>query len=394
MPPTVPGKSNLPILVYVDTLLAPSLAFILTQSEALQKFLPIYIGVRQLGSGALELPADRTLAINRFDGLLGKIREMPYRRFGYAPMFFRKIGRCAPVLLHAHFGPNGLRAVPLASWLGIPLVTTFHGFDATIRDADLQKSDYGQREYVRKRSILKERGSLFIAVSRFIRNRLLDQGFAEEKIVVHYMGVDTDFFCPDSAVHRLPIVLFVGHLTEQKGCDFLIQAMARVQALKPDVELVVIGEGSHRGRLEALAQEQLKLFRFLGSQPRAIVKDWLNRARVFSVPSVTAASGAEEGFGLVFAEAQAMGCPVASFSSGGIPEAVAHEETGLLTAERDIEGLAQHILALMRNDDMWQKMSQAGRARVCALFDLKVQTRSLEGLYRQVLNGAVPAQSR
>jgi len=340
------------------------------------------------------LPADRTLAINRFDGLLGKIREMPYRRFGYAPMFFRKIGRCAPVLLHAHFGPNGLRAVPLASWLGIPLVTTFHGFDATIRDADLQKSDYGQREYVRKRSILKERGSLFIAVSRFIRNRLLDQGFAEEKIVVHYMGVDTDFFCPDSAVHRLPIVLFVGHLTEQKGCDFLIQAMARVQALKPDVELVVIGEGSHRGRLEALAQEQLKLFRFLGSQPRAIVKDWLNRARVFSVPSVTAASGAEEGFGLVFAEAQAMGCPVASFSSGGIPEAVAHEETGLLTAERDIEGLAQHILALMRNDDMWQKMSQAGRARVCALFDLKVQTRSLEGLYRQVLNGAVPAQSR
>jgi len=111
----------------------------------------------------------------------------------------------------------------------------------------------------------------------------------------------------------------------------------------------------------------------------------MNRARVFCVPSVRAASGDGEGFGMVFAEAQAMGLPVASFSSGGVPEAVLHGETGLLAAEGDWRALARNILALLEDENLWRKMSEAGQRRVREVFDLTKQTAKLEETYRSLL---------
>jgi glycosyltransferase involved in cell wall biosynthesis len=378
------------VLIYADILLPPTQTFVLAQGEALEGFTPFYIGVRRLGTGSLPMPSERTLTLNGVGGMWGKIKEIPYRRFGYAPIYFRQVRKRHPRLLHAHFGTCGLKALSLAEWLGIPVITTFHGFDATIRDSFLEKSAYGLREYVRRKHVLKERGRLFIAVSRFIKSKILEQGFAEEKMVVHYVGVDTDFFRADPGVKREPVILFTGGLNEVKGCEFLIRAMARVQSRMPETELVVIGDGPLRHELEKLARETLTRFRFLGVQPKAVVKEWMNRAKVFSVPSVTAESGAEEGFGLVFAEAQAMGCPVVSFTSGGIPEAVADGETGLLAKEREVETLAEYIFRLMKDHSMWRRMSEAGRDRARVLFDLRTQTKSLEELYRQVLRSPSP----
>jgi glycosyltransferase involved in cell wall biosynthesis len=84
---------------------------------------------------------------------------------------------------------------------------------------------------------------------------------------------------------------------------------------------------------------------------------------------------------MVFAEAQAMGLPVASFSSGGVPEAVLHGETGLLAPEGDWRALATNILTLLENDNLWGMMSAAGQKRVEQLFDLRKQTTKLEEVY-------------
>jgi colanic acid/amylovoran biosynthesis glycosyltransferase len=112
----------------------------------------------------------------------------------------------------------------------------------------------------------------------------------------------------------------------------------------------------------------------------------MNRAKVFVAPSVTAESGWTEAFGMVFAEAQAMCLPVASFASGGIPEAVKHGETGLLATERDWEGLASNIQTLLQNDAMRERMAEAGRERMCRFFNLDRQTSLLEEIYTEVLN--------
>src|SRR5438309_11333226 len=96
---------------------------------------------------------------------------------------------------------------------------------------------------------------------------MIRQGFSANKIVVHYVGVDTELFCPEPGVKRKPIALFTGRLVEKKGCEYLIRAMAKVQSKSPHMELMVIGDGPLRSELEQLAGQCLRKYRFLGFQP-------------------------------------------------------------------------------------------------------------------------------
>jgi glycosyltransferase involved in cell wall biosynthesis len=305
-----------------------------------------------------------------------------------------RVRKLNPILVHAHFGPDGVRAMPLARALRVPLIVTFHGYDATVKDDYARRSFYSHRVYIRRRGLLKREARLFIAVSNFIREKLLEQGFAPNKVVVHHIGVDTELFRPDPAVTREPVVLFVGRLVEKKGCEYLIRAMGRVQTMRPEVEMVVIGDGPLRPALERLAKETLRRYRFLGTQPPISVRAWMNRARIFSAPSITAESGDSEAFGLVFAEAQAMELPVVSFASGGVPEAVAHAETGFLVAERDWNSLADHVLLLLENDALRDTFGEAGRRRVHTLFNLRKQVDALEEIYQRVLSEAEITSSK
>lgn len=372
------------VIIYRDHLLPPSETFLRGQAEALQHFIPYYAGSRLVKG--LSLPEERVLAVNR-GNLMGWMHEVPYKLWGVAPIFFRRLRKLNPVLIHAHFGVDGVLALPLKHLLKVPMLVTYHGYEELITDEFAQHSYFSYRVYLRHREALKREAQLFIAVSHYSKENLLKQGFPPEKIVVHYIGIDTDAFQPDLSVLREPaMVLFVGRLVEKKGCEYLIRAMSVVQAAKPEIELVIIGDGLLRPSLEQLAKERLRRYRFLGVQPPEIVRTWMNRAKVFSAPSITAKSGEAEGFGMVFAEAQAMGLPIVSFASGAVPEAVAHDEVGFLAAERDWEELAKYILLLLEEDTLWHRFSETGMSRVRALFNLQRQTGVLEEIYKQVLS--------
>lgn len=370
------------VVIYCNYLLPHSETFVRSQAEALQDFIPYYAGCRRVPG--LPLPQERTFVINN-GGLFGKTSEVSYKLCGFAPTFLRQIRKLNPKLIHAHFGQNAAIALPLVRDLAVPLIVTFHGYDATVKDEYACRSSNSHRLYLARRELLKHEAQLFIAVSEFIKDKLLDQGFPPDKIVVHYIGVDTELFQPNPSVQRQPVVLFVARLVEKKGCEYLIEAMSKVQATMPEVELVVIGDGPLRPSLEQLAGKMLQRYQFIGVQPSDIIRAWMNQAKVFCVPSITAKSGDSEGFGIVFAEAQAMGLPVVSFATGGIPEAVADCETGFLTTERDSEGLAAYILRLLKDEELWHKFSQNSQKRVRNSFNLQQQTRVLENLYKHMI---------
>jgi len=377
----VTSHKNPAVLVYEDYLLPCSQTFVQSQAESLKRFTPYYVGIRPVPDG-LTLPKERSVLLNH-GGWRGTTREAFFRLAGIAPGLINRLRALNPVLVHAHFGPDALNALVLSRALGLPLIVTHHGYDVTTK-AEFPVS-YAHKRYLRRKPVLQRNGQLFLAVSRYIRDRLIGQGFPQDRVRVHYVGVDTSLFSPPAERNREPVVLFVGRLVENKGCIFLLRAMASVRAKCPDARLVVIGEGQLRHDLEAQARSMAPDCVFLGQQPQSVIREWMARSSVLCVPSITAENGVSEAFGLVFIEAQAMGLPVVSFANGGVAEAVADGVTGYLTREKDVEGLAAGITRLLLNPVLWSKFSDAGIARIRSKFDLNVQSGELEKLYEQVL---------
>jgi colanic acid/amylovoran biosynthesis glycosyltransferase len=368
------------VIIFRDFLLAPSETFVRSQASALRRFVPVYAGSRRVHG--LDLPPEDTYVVSQ-GNRIGQVREAVFKLFGSAPQLIQALRNLDALLIHAHFGADGLRALPLARRLGLPLVVTFHGSDATATDLRYGKTHYGHRRYLANRPLLQQGASQFLAVSDFIQRKLLEQNFSPGKVMVHYIGVDTELFSPQKG-ETAPTVLFVGRLVERKGAEYLIRAMAEVQKQLPEAELVLIGDGPLRKELETLAKSTLTKYRFLGVQNPESVREWMDQAAIFCAPSVTARSGETEAFGIVFAEAQALEKPVVSFASGGIPEAVAHDETGLLAPERDWRTLATYLSTLLQNADLRRRFGRAGRLRTLRLFDLKKQTSLLEDIYEGV----------
>jgi colanic acid/amylovoran biosynthesis glycosyltransferase len=364
--PTNPTPVNQgTIVVFRIQLLAPSETFIVAQAAAMRRFTPFFVGWRR--TAGLALPDETSWTVDG-GGLRGKLRELRFRYMGPTREQLARLRARSPRLVYAHFAPDGYAAMQLAEQLGVPLVTALHGFDVTMSDKALGETRLG-REYVRGRAALQKKGALFVSCSSYVRRRGLEMGYPADRTIVHSIGVDIERFKP------------------KKGCASLLEAMAEVQLRNPAVELVVIGGGPLRAKYEARAAGLRVRCRFLGTQSPSTVREWMARASVFCVPSVVAASGDTEGFGMVFIEAQAMGLPVVSTLSGGIPEAVKHGETGLLVTERDPVGLATALLVLLENDELWQRYSAAGRTRVVAQFNLLQQTERLENVFAQLLEG-------
>jgi colanic acid/amylovoran biosynthesis glycosyltransferase len=379
---------NRNLIIYRDDLLFPSESFIRTQGEALESFRAFYVGLRR--NGPVTLPEERVVLLTS-----GPSRAKFERRwFTWVEPTrgaVRTIAALQPELIHAHFGPDATHILPIARALHVPLVVTFHGYDVTTSDQALAKESLMLRLYVQRRDLLRQAGAAFLCVSDFIRRKLVAKGFPEERTHVHYLGVDTKFFSPDTSVSREKLVLFVGRLVENKGCAYLLKAMRAVRHAHPDAALAIIGDGPLRGELEYIAKEmRIGNVQFLGTQPPEIIRHWLNRARVFCVPSIEIPTGASEGFGLVFAEAQSMGVPVVSFKTGGIPEAVADGRTGLLASQGDWRGLAAQIDFLLSTPDLWMRCSTAGRERMIRQFDLTNQSAALEQMYEQLIEARQP----
>ncbi|MFO7028739.1 glycosyl transferase [Limnospira fusiformis CCALA 023] len=370
------------IIIFNSLLLPPSQTFIRDPAEKLEKFTPYYVGCRRVKG--LDLPGERTLVINQGKPI-DKVAEQLFKITGFAPEIYEKVKKLNPLLIHAQFGLSGALILPWVVRLKIPLIVHYRGADATVNKESSQYTSLNHWIYFQRLATLKQQTTLFLAVSKFIEKKLIEQGFPPEKIQTHYHGVDLNKFTPDLAIQREPIVLFVGRLTEKKGCEYLIKAMAKIPANIPDIELVIIGDGPLANYLQNLAAKTIKNYQFLGVQSPEIVKNWMNRAQIMATPSITASQGDSEGLPNVVLEAQAMGLPVVSTYHAGIPEAVIDGETGFLCPERDIDGLANSIQQLLTNCEMWQKFSQQGRQYMQSNFNRDRQTRRLEEIYTTVL---------
>ncbi len=200
--------------------------------------------------------------------------------------------------------------------------------------------------------------------SHATRGVLLEAGVPAHKIRVILCGVPVPLKLPTRAEARarlglapdLFVVSTLARLVPEKAIGDLIEAAAHVSDPHSALRLVIAGDGPQRPTLEALATAQLgQRALFLGHVPDTA--DLYAAADVFALPSHM------EGFGLVYVEAAFHGVPSIGTDVGGVPDAIADEETGLLVPPGDIPTLTKAIARLRDDPDLRRRLGDAARAR-------------------------------
>jgi len=281
--------------------------------------------------------------------------------------------------VHCHFGMLGDIGILLKD-LGArtgPVLTSFHGFDITTH---LQ--DHGSDCYAN----LFEKGDRFLPISDNWKRKLIDIGCPPERIVVHRMAVNCDQFryMPRSlASGETAEVLSVARFVEKKGLEYAITAVAALLNRGVDLRYTIIGDGELRSSLAGLIEELRAgdRIRLTGWQPQNEVLHAMNSAHILLAPSVTAASGDQEGIPVVLMEAMAMGLPVLSTFHSGIPELVENGISGILVPPRNSKALEEALHGMISDPAGWSAMEKAARERVESDYNIKSQVRRLELIY-------------
>lgn len=216
---------------------------------------------------------------------------------------------------------------------------------------------------------------LVISASRFAEaeaRRLVDDF---PPVVYVPPGVDTDRFTPldrserAAARRRLgldpeaPLIVGVSRLVPRKGFDVLIDAAAKLAGTHPDLQVVIAGTGRDDKRLRKRIAATGSPTRLLGFVADDDLPDLYGCADGFAMLCRERWAGLEqEGFGIVFVEAAAAGCPQIAGRSGGSAEAVAHGETGWVVEDPgEVTQVASAIDELLRNRDNDGAMRLASR---------------------------------
>ncbi len=227
------------------------------------------------------------------------------------------------------------------------------------------------------RSVLRRIGDgtdVVTFVSRYTRSRFASAFGPEASLEYLPPGVDTDRFRPDPAGraelrdrYRLggrPTVVCVSRLVPRKGQDVLIKAMPSIRRRADGAALVIVGGGPYLETLRTLAQDcgVADHVTFTGGVPGDELPAHHALADLFAMPCRTRGGGMDvEGLGIVFLEASATGVPVIAGESGGAPEAVQHNKTGLVVDGRSVDKVADAVTELLTDRDRAAAMGAAGR---------------------------------
>lgn len=212
-----------------------------------------------------------------------------------------------------------------------------------------------------------------------------------DKIVTVNMGIDLNRFSPErvnGATTRCQwginpdeqVVGTVARLVPDKGLDCFLDAAARVAGRHPRTRFLIVGGGPLQPALEQRARDLGIANRVIFTGVRSDIPEHLAAMDLFVLPTL------REGFGVVFAEAMAMGKVVVGSDIGPVREVVTDGETGLLFPPDNTDGFAKAIVSLLADEPRRRMMGAAGRRRVEQCFDERKMFERTETEYRRLLN--------
>lgn len=309
-------------------------------------------------------------------------------------------------LVHCHTWYSLLAGLWIKILFDIPLVATTHSLEPLRpwKEEQLGRG-YQLSSWIEKTAL--QAADAVIAVSHETRREVLECYHLDPaKVRVIYNGVDTKMFQPSDSVAVLrkygvpadrPYLLFVGRITRQKGVIHLVRALRHVN---PELQAVLCAGAPDTD--EIARQMETEVTR-LQNERQGVY--WIREmvpvpdlVRLYSGAALFVCPSIYEPFGIINLEAMASGCPVVASKVGGIPEAVADGETGLLVPfesrgapsfepvnpEAFSKDLAATVNRLFDDKTLREKMSKAGRRRVETRFSWKAIAGQTLDLYRSL----------
>lgn len=320
-------------------------------------------------------PEDRCEPFVELPGRGVDLREVrvPPRSYGAEVRAVARILRQAGGLAHCHGYHADLIGWRAGALSRRPLISTVHGFTG---------GGWKNRLYERLDRWALSRFDAVVAVSAPLREHLMAQGIGGQRVHLipnAWPGSEPPYPRAEGrAMLGLPaegaVVGWIGRLTEEKGPDLFVDAMAK---LPPEVTASVLGDGALRASLAARAHAAglAARIRWHGVVPRA--------ARLLGAFDVLVLSSRTEGTPMILLEAMAAGVPVVATAVGGVPDVAPGGEV-LLVRELTPEAVAAGIAQCLANPDAASARAAAARARVRTEYDLETWLDRHEALYRSL----------
>lgn len=270
-------------------------------------------------------------------------------------MHFSKIfSEFQPDVIHAHtLGSASALGVWLKKRLHCPLVVTTHGSDTAVR------IEQGRAAELKP---LCDGADCVVAVSSALAAKLKTCG-TKTPVEVILNGFRIRSLPAVSEERARCAVVQVGHLIKQKHFDVTLRAFARLKKEYPAAQFTVVGQGSERKALEALADELgvSESVHFLGQLPNEAVLAEMSKAQFFCMPSV------REGFGIVYLEAMASGCVAIGTEGEGIADLIESGKNGFLVPPEDSEAIWQVMQRCLQHPAEAEAIAARGRKDALSL---------------------------
>lgn len=282
----------------------------------------------------------------------------------------------------AEYGPTACWSLNVLTFLQLPLIVHFHGYDASVKTLLEEYADGYKKVFAYAAAI--------VVVSGKMKESLIALGCPEEKLVMAVYGPDNIFFKiqPDYEQQQF---IAVGRFVEKKGHALTIAAFREVVNVYPGAKLILVGDGelleSCKSATSALGLENNIEFR--GVKSREDILLLFKESIAFVQHSLTAANGDCEGTPVAILEAQASALPVISTYHAGIPDVVVNNETGLLTEEQDVQGMSNNMIRLLKEQGLAKKLGQKGRENMQLHFTLERHLQTIT----DTVNAAITQQA-
>jgi len=308
--------------------------------------------------------------------------QVPFFLVSQLFALYRLLGSGNYGLVHAHWVIPQAMVCALANLLRpnnpVAIVCTSHG-------GDLYGLNNPFFRQIKKWTI--RHCEYFCVVSSAMQRKAMELGAPADKVRVMPMGVDLEHrFTPVADIGRKDNrIIYVGRLVEKKGVSYLLEAMIGVIKEFPDVELIIVGDGPYRPALEqqTISTGLAGYVKFRGKVMNEQLPALYSSASIAVVPSIIAASGDQEGLGLVIIEALGCECAVIASSLEPIKD-VLDEHTGCLVRPGSAVDITEKIRLLLRDRDLRTRLARQGRQKVLNRFDQRITSASYVRLLEEV----------